>query len=444
MTDKRPPACHYDRALQARVTRGHRDDCPTRTDTGPCPAAGTGCAPCTAPHCTVCGREHADNANPKTCPECVTKVLDDLVDIGSSHTALALEALHAGGDGQLVAAAPIPGGDAQVLIGPTVRLDLLRTSRHWRDDHRRNDPLPPIAVLAQWEQAYRFARGHGAATSYPTTARWGQTIHGPRRASVPATIAYLRDQVPFIANSTSPGMPDWLAFTRQIRSIRAALEAHLHDEREPEQGVECFECGGTLVRRFRDAKRCRHSTEARRLLEQELHRQADGQDWLRLIGTYPELGPPRIDELREAASPARRLVAEARKPCERCVKHQGGIDDPRAGRSWECPTCRHEYEPAEYATAVRLSVTGTGGWCTLAAAASAASDITGRTITTPVIRTWLERKDNIGVACEWRAVKADDGRLVSKQHGIQLVFWPDVLQRAVEVRSRGRRPTSVA
>jgi hypothetical protein len=43
------------------------------------------------------------------------------------YTDLAVEAIAGGRDGRLVAAAPIPGGNAAVLIGPYVRLDLLRT-----------------------------------------------------------------------------------------------------------------------------------------------------------------------------------------------------------------------------------------------------------------------------------------------------------------------------
>lgn len=389
MTDtRRPPACHYDRALGIRVTNEHRDDCPGDHT---CPATGRGCQPCTAPHCVICGRDHASNATPQTCPGCQGLVDDDLADIQAAYTALSLEAIQAGGDGRLVAAAPIPGGDAQVLIGPTVRLDVVRVSRTMREDHRRGDPLPPLAVLAQWEDMYRAYLDHARA----------------RRASIAGAIRYLRDQLPYIAQRTDG--PDFLAFTRQVRKLRSQLEHALHDEREPERGVECFECGDQLVRRIRDPKRCRHSTKARR--------------WVQTLASYGL----QIHGTEWRA---------ARLPCEACARAgQGGVDDPSAGRSWECPGCRKEYSPGEYVTAVRGSlVDGDGsGWCSLQVAAAAAADITGRPISAPTIRVWIARKDDIRVACAW---------FPGARTGVQLVYWPDVLKRATEQRTRHARTAS--
>lgn len=432
MTDTHTPAtCHYDRTLGYRVTARHTDTC-ARDQT--CPGH-RGCQPCDRPHCAVCGREHATLAQPQTCPDCQGKIDDDLTDIQASYALLGDEALHAGHNGHLVAAAPIPGGDAAVLVGPTVRLDLARTSRTLRDDHRRTDPLPPLAILAQWEDIYRAYLGHDQEAAPTKTARWGDLVTTPRRATISGSVKYLRDQLPYIAQRTDG--PDFLAFTRQIRRIRATLEGALHDEREDEHGVECFECGEELVRRFRDPKRCRHRTEARRDLQAWLHRRAAAVDWLRTLRTYPELGEVRIDDLRAAASPPASLVAAARMPCGACSKAwkdtQGGLDDPRAGRSWECPGCRKEYTPGEYSTAVRTSlvngVDGTG-WCTLQTAADAATDITGRPVSPAVIRVWIGRGDDIAICCWWK---------VDARAGVQLVFWPDVLHRATEFRSRSAR-----
>jgi hypothetical protein len=70
----RAPRCHFDRTLDDRVLREHREDC-TSPDTH------RGCAPCTAPHCGICDREHLDNTHPATCPDCLGKVRDDLTDI---------------------------------------------------------------------------------------------------------------------------------------------------------------------------------------------------------------------------------------------------------------------------------------------------------------------------------------------------------------------------
>lgn len=384
-THRGPKPCHYDRALRARVTTEHRDDC---AGDHTCPADSRGCAPCTAPHCAICGRAHATNATPQTCPECQRKIDDDLADIQAAYTALALEAMHAGGDGRLIAAAPIPGGDAQVLIGPTVRLDVFRTYHGFGRDHRRSDPIPPLAVLAQWEDMYRAYLEHARAT----------------RASLAGAIRYLRDQLPYIAQRSDG--PDFLAFTRQVRKLRSQLEHALHDEREPERGVECFECGDQLVRRFRDPKRCRHSTKARR--------------WLQTLSSYGL----QIHGTEWRA---------ARLPCDACAKAgQGGIDDPAAGRSWECPGCRREFTPGEYVNAVRhdlLDDTGEGdGWTDIGVAAEAATTLIQVPVTADRLRKWADR-GKVASCCVWT-----EGR----RWGARLVYWPDVAEEAQAAVERAR------
>jgi hypothetical protein len=399
VTDTRkPPACHYDRALGERVTREHRTDCRSQHD-GQCPAAGTGCAPCTAPHCIVCGREHTNNDHPDTCPACVGRIRDDLTDLQTSYTDLHREALDAGHDGHLVAAARIPGGTAQILIGPTVRLNMMRTGRgltsiELAEDHHRGDPIPPFAVLAQWEDIYRSWLGHPRA----------------RHASVASSITYLAGQLDAIANHVTETAPDFLAFTRQIRALRASLERALHDEQEPERGVECFECGDRLVRRFRDPKRCRHSTPAREWFRTCLHLVSLG---------YPELMP----------NPAE--ARAARVPCENCS--QGGLDDPTAGRSWECPGCRKEYTPGEYATAMRRDLLENGdegdGWTHITMAADAASTLVGLQVPAATVRKWMDR-GKVGALCEWKP---------GRPWGTRLVYWPDVAVEAVEAVARAQR-----
>lgn len=394
---RRPPACHYDRHLGERVTKDHRDDCPNPSDH-------QGCAPCTAPHCDVCGREHLTNDTPQTCPACQLRTDQDLVTIGTAYAALATEALDAGRDGRLVAAAPIPGGTAQVLRGPTVSFLDMRTFRGYTlDNHLEDhpvsertgkpiDPLPPLAVLADWEDRYRTALGHGPAPL----------------ATVHRSVDYLRRQLPVIAQRTDG--PDFHAFTVQARALRAQLERALHNERDPERGVECFECGDTLERRWRDPAPCTHSTPARREL----------QRWARL--GYPEA----LSVLD---------VRAAYLPCGNCS--QGGLDDPRAGLSWECPGCRKQYDPGEYANAVRRDLIDQqmdgAGWCLLTVAADAAAEIARRPVTAATIRTWIARGDDIGTACVWRE---------GQRFGMQIVYWPDVLERATETRRAGRRAVS--
>jgi hypothetical protein len=403
MTEHRAPSCHYDRQMKARVTREHRDDCPD-------PATHSGCKPCTAPHCAVCGREHTSNDQPVTCPTCEGKIRADLTAIPAALTELALEALAGGNDGRLVAAAPIPGGTAQVLIGPSVRMDLLRTGsvagmKTLADDHRRHDPIPPLAVLGQWDSIWRGYLGH----THPPGVR-------PTAASC---CAYLTTQLGYMAQQTGPGVPDFSVFAHQVRSIRSRLEHALHDEREPERGVECFECGDQLVRRFRDHRHCRHSTPAREELRGWLIRQADGQAWLRTLATYPEAGGPRWDEVKAAAGPPAELLAAARLPCPVCAAAPGGIDNPDPGQSWECPGCRREYSVGEYANAVRRDLLQNGvegdGWTHVGMAAEAATTMTGYMIPAGTVRKWVDR-----------------GKVSSRltATGVRLVFWADVADEA--------------
>lgn len=373
-TSRRPLACRYDRALGERVTRGHRDDCPD-------PGDHRACMPCTAPHCVVCGHEHASNANPITCPGCLLKATEDLATIPPAYTALSIEALAGGRDGRLVAAAPIPGGTAAVLIGPTVRLDVVKVSRWMSSDHKAGDPIPPLAILAQWEDIWRTWLDH--------------TTH--QRATVASSVGYLVNQLEYMAQQSGPGVPDWVAFTRQVRDLRSRLEHALHDEREPERGVECFECGDRLVRRVRSRRMCRHKTAAR--------------EWFTTMLSYPEL---RVYPTE---------VAAARAPCEKCS--QGGVDNPAAGMSWECPGCRKEYSPGEYATAVRRDLLERGmegdGWTHITIAAEAASTLTGHELPASTLRQWIVRD-----------------KVASKlsEQGARLVFWPDVADEAVAAVQR--------
>lgn len=411
----KPPRCHFDRALGERVTSRHRDDCPSRvTEDGECPASGRGCAPCTAPHCNVCSREHATNSEPDTCADCIGKIRGDLTELARDYADLATEAIAGGHDGQLVAAAPIPGGTAAVLHGPAVRFDQLRTYRGYGPAemakvHRPNDPSPPLAVLAQWEDIYRAWFGHARAP----------------RATVAGAIRYLGEQLDVMANGQGGKGPDFLAFTRQVRNLRAGLERALHDEQEPERGVECFECGDRLVRRFRDPKRCRHKTQARVELQRALVRQIEGQEWLRLVAGYPELGIVVESELAAARGPSASLIAAARRPCARCTDRQGGLDDPRAGRGWECPGCRKGYDVGEYVTAVRRDLIEGDGWAQVTTAAQAATDLVGMVVPDSLVRKWADRL-MVGTACVWR--EPVKGRVQRTPQ--RLVFWPDVADEA--------------
>lgn len=392
-----PEPCHYDRDRGERVTKRHRDDCPN-------PATHKGCAPCTAPHCTICGREHLDNNHPITGEKCVIGTQEDLDDILAADQLLAEQAIE--GEGLAYASAPIPGHNAAVLRGPSVRLDALLVSRHTHEDHRRGDPIPPLAVLAQWEDMWRQWFGHDVPT---------------RRVTLARTIGYLRERVPAMAQEQDGG-PDWLAFARQVRTLRSRLEHQLHDEREHEQGVECFECGDQLERRFRTRKTCRHDTAARRSLRKVMTTRQAPAAWLDLLRGY---GIPATDyEIKTARLPSNQLMQAARLPCTACSKTgQGGLDNPMAGQSWECPGCRKQYDPGEYATAVRRSLLDGDGWTTIANASAAAATLTGAHCGDRTIRSWVHR----GWVDSYMTVQANG------LPGLRLVFWPDVKREALRL-----------
>ena len=406
MNEHRPDPCHYDRLHGQRVTKRHRDDCRTNHCDG--------CKPCTAPHCTICGRNHATNSTPMTCPECEGKISQDLDDLLAAFTSLAREAIAGGGLGRLVAAAPIPGGEAQVLIGPYVKLPLLRTSKTWLDDHRPGDPMPPMAVLAQWEDIYRAWLGHELEASM-----W--------KATVGRSVKYLRSQLPYIAQRSDG--PDFLEFTRQLRRLRSSCERALHDEREPEEGVECFECGDKLVRRYRRARRC--DCGPRPILRHAEHGRCTCLTGIRLEPTEPGKEPLVVRLL--ARDPydghihARDDLAciachrEAVWDVEHAEHDQGGIDDPSAGMSWECPSCRKDYDPGEYQNAVRTDLANTnGGWVSVSIAAQAATAVAGRSVTEVTVRGWVGKA--------W--VDSHFAETRSGLPGIRLVRWADVRREA--------------
>lgn len=387
---QQPPPCHYDRALGIRVTREHRDDCNTAACT-------TGCKPCTAPHCGACGRGHLTNDQPVTCIGCMRTTRETLGEIRTSYALLAHEALDGGRDGRLVAAAPIPGGTAAVLIGPTVQLNMLRVSRQMSEDHRLHgkgkDPIPPLAILAQWEDLWRDWLDH-PRPARETRRHPGATAR-TQRGTVGDAIRYLLLQLDHMAQVDHPAAPDFQAFVRQMRRLRSQLERALHDEKEPERGVECFECGDQLVRRFRRRAPCTHPTPAR--------------VWLGVLTSYGL--PAHLSELRAGM-----------RPCGDC--DQGGIEDPSAGQSWECVGCGKDYDPGEYAAAVRRDLLEHGpdgdGWTHVTMAADAASTLVGMLVPAGTVRKWVER-----------------GKVSSRlTDGIRLVFWPDVADEAQAAKAR--------
>lgn len=480
MTDTRPPRCHYDRATRDRMTNQHLDTCPD-------PTSCDGCEPCTHDHCVLCRARHTTQAHPNVCPTCISGIREDLdvtlARIGDLHD----QAIHGARDGRLQAAAPIPGGDALVLLGPagnretaahrwdSAKAGRLKKSRlfaHYSDDHRGRDLEPPLSLLAAWEDV------------------WRTYLRNPAKklATQASAVKFLGDNLTLMAQVQDG--PDITVFARDIASLRARLEQVLHDEQQPERGVECFECGVRLLRRIRSGKRCacgprpvlRHAVHGRCTCPAELRLEQDAKG--NIVPTQVRDHAP-VDGHVHPRSDLSCIACHSEAEWDnRHTKHrQGGVDDPAPGFSWECPGCRKEYTPGEYARAVRLDLAETHededgrqiGWTTLPIAAEAAAEQSGRPITANTLRTWatraLERRTTcehstsarmwlktvesypelgppsrgevsaallpcsrcvdpgIATACQW-----EPGR----RFGVQLVFWPDVADRISEQRKSGR------
>lgn len=349
------------------------------------------------PHCGLCRSRYLNNDDPVVCPGCVGRVRTMLDDLGLAYVALWPRATNAADDGKLAAAAPIPGGTAHVLVGPFVRMDILRTSREMANDHLRSDPMPPLSVLAQWESIWRAAFGLEQPAAAPTMKR---------------ALRYLRDHLTDMSRRASIN-PSFVTFARSIRRLRDSLEQALHDERKPEVGVECFECGDRLIRRFKAPRPCS-------------------------CGPRPSQIAP---------------IAVAAWEAKHAGHSQGGLDSPAPAEGWECPGCGQHYDPHGYLRATRQSLFDTAdgdGWVTLPQAAETARDIAGRPVTPKMIRAWVERGDEIGLCSPWTSPAAVEplpyawevvpGAPQARHGGrAQLAWWPDVLDRALNFRRRGRR-----
>lgn len=425
-----PKPCVFDRTVGYRATIGeHDDDC---TD----PTGHRGCAPCTHGHCCICGRTHTSNQHPLTCPECVGSVREDLTEIRDLVQKLPGQAENASNDGKPWAAAPIPGAAAMVMMGPSIDPQAVKMNREHGLIHRKGDLVPPLGVLAHWED---------------TWAGWFEQDRDGR-TSVTRAAGYLDRQLTQIAQqqmTMRAGViaipPEFPEFARALATLRIQLENLLHDETAHERGVDCFECGAQLQRRIRDPKTCRHKTPARDALAKRLRVRPDAIEQLRLLKVA---GIRPTSELENAARlPSPREVAAARIPCDRC--DQGGIEDPRPGISWECPSCRKRYTPGEYATAVRrdlLDRNDGDGWTDINLAADAASTLTHQPVLAVTVRKWMDR-GKVSGCCVWgfdHLVPCQDPiwhqncRIAGRTNGQRLVFWPDVAEAAAEAVERAK------
>lgn len=425
-----PKLCVFDRTVGYRATIGeHDDDCTDLT-------GHRGCIPCTHGHCSICGRTHTTDQHPLTCPECVGSVREDLFEIQELCRHLRRQAANASNDGRPWAAAAIPGADAMVMMGPSIDPQAVKMNREHSRIHRKGDLIPPLGVLAHWED---------------TWAGWfNQDRDG--RTSVTRAAGYLDMHLTAIAQqrmTMRAGViaipPEFPEFARALAQLRVQLEQILHDEAAHERGVDCFECGAQLQRRIRDPKSCRHRTPAREALATRLRERPDALAHIQVLMLAGKR--PTDAEVNAARLPSPADVAAARVCCDRC--DQGGIEDPRPGISWECPACRKQYTPGEYATAVRrdlLDRNDGDGWTDINLAAAAATTLTHQPVLAVTVRKWMDR-GKVSGCCVWgfdHLVPCQDPdwhtgcRIASRTNGQRLVFWPDVAEEAAAAVERAK------
>lgn len=224
-------------------------------------------------------------------------------------------------------ASHIPGGDAEVMLGPAAnyhawmaqidaaeRAFFAAQTDVWielSDDD--SDPTPPLLILDKWAQLIHVARNSPTQLT-PTIGR---------------ATDYIRDSIDWVLANINPAGVELMA--GELTAVRIRLEAILHDgirhdhtatvcmREHPPQSEET--CGGQLVRRTLDRRDCDHVRKAMTVAE------AIKQDpvyVLRIMLKDPDF-------------------AASHMGCD-----QGGRDDV-----YRCQTCNGYYTEAEYWLAVR-------------------------------------------------------------------------------------------
>jgi hypothetical protein len=337
--------CKWTSSTTPRVVVGqHRDDCGD--------LACLGCLKCPENHCVCCCKEHATNAHPLTCADCVKATREDLAAIVELARHLRDQAANAGNDGRLLAAAPIPGGDAMVLMSPSGEGDIqVRQAMHTvneadrleqpdrkkhafdhLDDESRGDPEPPLLLLANLEDIWRDTLGQPKAQG---------------RATIRGSAGYLDQQLTWAAQRPDIDMPD---FAATLRRMRGRLEDTLQDGKRSETGAPCISCGTELT-----------------------HRANDRQDTCDC--------PPRKPHTRHELHPFDHCCLQCRVDAKHQRHDQGGLRD-----EWLCRGCERRYDESEYKDRV-VALTYAQH-----APARISADLTARYDLKPAtLRKWVER-----------------------------------------------------
>lgn len=180
--------------------------------------------------------------------ETAAQARQDLTEIVNLCAYLLDHAAHAGHDGRLEAARPIPGGDAMIMLSPvadydtwarriTVRLEIhyrrqMAGLSHdpWMTDDLPSDPEPPLIVLGFWDDAWRHLNQH---LPHP-------------RPTIASAAGYLHQHMTRMSREPRARFND---FTRDLHQLRTRLEQILYAGERDEKGAPCLHCKAMLIRR---------------------------------------------------------------------------------------------------------------------------------------------------------------------------------------------------
>lgn len=195
-----------------------------------CEGLDSGCLPCPSQHCRHCGTQHAE----VTCPSCLSEIRENLGQVYALTEHLADEATH----GRIAYQThdTVPGGNALVMLGPGADRHAYfnqlayRMAQHLDVSHtdmeHRDDPRPPLALLANWADRWRHTRGQTAS----------------RTPTMDSTVDYLGRNLHEAARH-----PAILGFAGDLEALVRSLEDVLHDgDRAETTRVPCLRCGTRL------------------------------------------------------------------------------------------------------------------------------------------------------------------------------------------------------
>lgn len=324
--------------------------------------------------CVVCQRRSLTEFEPQTCTPCVGRVrtvLAELVDAYAMLTPTTTDALTLLGDGSMQRMFHSYETAGGVPVHPLVHDDdTVRPLPPIRDEWT-SDPLPVVAALASWED---FWREH-----------FGDPAGG--RATLAGVTGYLLDRL----DRAAQAHPAFDEFAAEVRRHRAGVRAAVGLADVPvEADAKCFDCGGFLLRTYRD------------LLEPVTTRRARGRRAVAglLIPVRRQRAAERSYGIRDL-TPWPVAALDVWRAATAGRSGEGLTDD------WTCEWCERVYDQPGYFLALRAA---SSSWVPVPLAAETAR----RSVRT--VRSWVNR-GQVSAAC----------RVVDR---VVVVWWPDVSDRA--------------